>query len=124
MGGQAYIVNEAHGLHKDTIRQLEVLYDRLPKHVAVIFTTTSQGQKTLFESAEDPAPLLSRCTVLALARRDLGKVFAARVHTIAVKEGLNGCPIEAYEKLAIRHKNNMRAMLEAVEHGAMKGTQS
>ena len=122
-GGQAYIVNEAHGLRQDTIRQLEVLYDRLPKHVAIIFTTTSAGEKTLFESAEDPAPLLSRCTQLALARRDLGKAFAARVHAIATKEGLNGRPIEAYERLATSCKLNMRKMLECVEEGKMLAEQ-
>src|SRR5262245_22059602 len=40
-GGKAFIVNEAHGLRKDAIRQLLVLLERLPGHAAFIFTTTS-----------------------------------------------------------------------------------
>ena len=60
--GRAYIVNEAHGLRKDTIRQLLVLLERLPRHVVVIFTTTNDGQESLFDDHEDAHPLLSRCT--------------------------------------------------------------
>jgi hypothetical protein len=32
---------------------------------------------------------------------------------------LNGQPIERYIKLAREHKNNMRAMLQAIESGVM-----
>ena len=41
--GRIYIFNEAHGLRRDTIRQLLVLLERLPAHVTVIFTTTKDG---------------------------------------------------------------------------------
>jgi len=44
-GGRAYLINEAHGLRRDTIRQLLVLLERLPSHVVVIFTTTNDGQQ-------------------------------------------------------------------------------
>ncbi len=47
--GRAYIVNEAHGLRKDVIRQMLVLLERLPQHVVVVFTTTCEGQESLFE---------------------------------------------------------------------------
>src|SRR5262249_16674657 len=39
-GGRAYLVNEAHALRKDVIRQMLVLLERIPAHVVIVFTTT------------------------------------------------------------------------------------
>lgn len=118
-GGRAYIINEAHGLRKDTVRQLLVLLERLPSHVVVIFTTTLAGQNMLFEECDDSSPLISRCAVIPLAQRDLAKPFAKRAREIAEKEGLDGRPIEAYVRLVQRHKQNLRAVLQEVESGGM-----
>jgi DNA polymerase III gamma/tau subunit len=118
-GGKAYIINEAHGLRREAIRQFLVLIERLLDHVVLIFTTTSEGQKLLFEGNEDTSPLLSRCTVLELARRDLARPFAERAKQIAEAEHLDGKPIAAYIGLARKHNNNMRRMLEEIATGEM-----
>jgi hypothetical protein len=72
-GGRAVIINEAHGLRRDVIRQLLVTLERIPMHVVWVFTTTTDGQEALFEDYDDASPLLSRCLRLELARRDLAR---------------------------------------------------
>lgn len=118
-GGKAYIVNEAHGLRTETVRQLLVLLERLPSHVVFIFTTTIDGAEMLFEGTEDAGPLVSRCVRLDLARRDLTKIFAEHARKIAQAEGCDGQPIERYIKLVQEKRNNLRAVLQSIESGEM-----
>lgn len=117
--GRAYLINEAHALRKPVIRQLLVMLERIPSHVAIVFTTTTEGQNALFEDFDDASPLLSRCVRLDLARRGLNPLFAARAREIAQAEGLDGQPIERYERLAKESNNNFRAMLQAIDAGEM-----
>ena len=117
--GLAFIVNEAHGLNRAAVRQLLTTLERIPEHVVWVFTTTVDGQESLFDEQIDAHPLLSRCIDLPLARRGLTKGFAQRAREIATAEGLNGKPVEAYERLLKDCRNNFRTALQAIESGNM-----
>ena len=120
-GGRAWIVNEAHGLRKPIIRQLLGILERLPSHCVFIFTTTKDGEESLFDEQIDANPLLSRCIVVKLTNQGLADAFAERAREIAQSEGLDGQSIAAYKRLVQRSRNNMRAVLQAIESGDMLG---
>jgi len=65
-GGRAIVVNEAHGLRAPIVRQLLGPLERLPSHVAMIFTTTRDGEEKLFDDQIDASPLLSWCIEVRL----------------------------------------------------------
>lgn len=116
--GRVYIVNEAHGLRKDTLRQLLVTLERIPSHVAWIFTTTDDGADCLFDGI-DAHPLLSRCVEVPMSRRGLAEAMAQRAMEIARAESLDGKPLKAYVELVRQKRNNMRAVLQHIAAGGM-----
>lgn len=116
-GGRVLIVNEAHGLRADVVRELLVWLEGLPDHAMVVFTTTTGGEGELAGRLHDFDPLLSRCIDLRLACEPAGA--AEHVKRIAAREGLDGAPLAEYERLAERTRYNLRAMLNAVEAGQM-----
>ena len=120
-GGRVFVVNEAHGLRRDVVRQLLVTLEatRMPAHVAWIFTTTTDGMSLFEETHEDSSPLLSRCTVIPLTSQGLSKVFGERAKAIAGAESLDGQPVEKYIRLVSDCKNNMRMALQKIEEGVM-----
>lgn len=118
-GGRAVICNEAHGLPSHAVRQLLTTLERIPAHMVWVFTTTRDGQDKLFEGEIDAHPLLSRCIPIPMTNQGLCKPFAQLAHDIAEREGLNGQPLAAYERLAKLCKNNLRAMLQEIDAGTM-----
>lgn len=116
--GYALVVNESHGLAKPVIECFLDLLEHIPDYVVVIFTTTKAGQD-LFEEHIDGCPFLSRCITLRLTDQGLCQAFAVRAKEIAEIEGLDGQPVEAYQRLVKRNGNNMRAVLTEIESGVM-----
>lgn len=120
--GKCYIVNEAHGLRKDTIRQLLVTLERLPKHVVWVFTTTVAGNAELWDDCHDASPLVSRCVELRLANgKPARAAMAKRAKEIAVLEGIDGLPESVYLQACDAVTGNMRRLLQRVESGGFVG---
>lgn len=117
--GRVYIVNEAHGLRRDAIRQLLVTLERIPGHVAWVFTTTKVGAEALFDDCDDASPLVSRTLELPLAERGLADAFAERALAIAEAEGLGGKALAQAKRLVNECAANFRRVLSQVEGGAL-----
>jgi replication-associated recombination protein RarA len=125
-GGKAWVVNEAHGLRRDTIRELLTAVEPaggLPDHVCWVFTTTRAGEARLFEDDEtgDAAPLLSRCVEVQTVYDDAARAgFARRAREVAKAEGLDGLPLSVYERAVAQSGGNMRRVLQRIESGAFR----
>jgi DNA polymerase III gamma/tau subunit len=119
---RAFIVNEAHGLRRDIMRTLLVALEDLPDTCLWVFTTTNDGQVSLFEDKQDARPLLSRCLHYDLEDDVRPREMAERAKEIAEAEGLGGAPLSAYILHLSQHQLNMRSLLMAVEAGRFLAT--
>ncbi len=114
---RVWIVDEAHAITEGAVDALLPFLESLPRHCAVIFTTTRKVDEGLFGT--DDGPFASRCHKVKLTNQGLAKPFAERAKWIAEQEGLDGQPIEQYVKLLQSSRNNLRAALQRIEAGEM-----
>jgi replication-associated recombination protein RarA len=121
--GRAVIINECHGLRKDTVESLLDVLERIPEHVVWLFTTTKIGQQSFFDDDEagNAAPLVSRCIEIRLD--DGPGVFAKlaqRAKIVAQAAGIDGLPDSVYEAAVRAANGNLRAVLGTVESGQLR----
>lgn len=112
------IINEAHGLRKDSIRALLVVLEALTPWMTVIFTTTNEALELFEDSQIDSSPLIDRCLSLKLSARPGVKELAVYVQDIAKAEGLDGGALACkFERLLQDKHNSIRGALSAIESG-------
>jgi replication-associated recombination protein RarA len=120
--GWAILVNECHGLRRDTVRALLDVLERLPGHVCWLFTTTNAGQASFFDDDQsgDAAPLVSRCQEIRLATGPaVWSALAKRARWVARQTGCDGMPDCVYERAVAACKGNLRMVLQRVESGQL-----
>jgi len=115
-GWRVYIVNEAHAMPARAIQAWLTLLERLPARRLVIFTST-EDTSNLFGGFNQP--FMDRTIGIRLSKVGLKKQFARLAQAIARREGLDGKPLSAYERLVHVSRGSMRAALAAVERGDM-----
>ncbi len=119
--GVVLICNECHGLRPSVVTHLLTVMERMPKHVTLMFTTSSELTEKLGETKQETAMFLSRCNILELSRQGLAEPFAARLCAVAHAEGLAGQPGDEAKCLRIIKDcgNNLRMAYDRIEEGAL-----
>lgn len=122
----AYIINEAHGLSARIVRQLLGVLEGLPSWICVIFTTTIDGEESLFEGTTEKelTPWFRRVSKVQLTRRletgSLTEVYAQEVMRIARIEGLDGGKdLAEFKKLVTKADNSIGYALKLVDDGIL-----
>lgn len=117
--GWTIIVNEAHGLTPSVCRKLlTALEGRFPLAL-FIFTTTGDGLETVYEKLPDARPFIGRMNHVPMAQRGIADVIAEKAKQVAMAEGLDGKPLEAYKRLANDCRQSWREVYSRIESGVM-----
>ena len=121
-GCLCFVCNEAHRLSDRVVSRLQTVLEEpcVCKNSTWIFTTTNQGQESLFADKFDACPFLSRATILEFKdpRRSVLE-WALHLQKIAQAEQLDGKPIESYMRLFEKCGFNPRAAINRIESGEM-----
>jgi len=113
--GWALILNEAHGLRRDPMRRLLTWFDEpLAPWATVVFTTTTAGQLSLFESKDDTDALLSRTLKFDLESKGQCGAFASHLERVAKAEGIP-TTLDSLRMMVASKSYNLRACLMALE---------
>lgn len=114
---KVWIVNEAHAMNKQAIQAWLTLLERLPANRLILFTTTETLQQDLFGSFS--GPFARRCKVFNFTNQGLAQNMATHAREIALAEGLDGKPVQAYLRLIQDCKNNLGLAIQRIETGEM-----
>jgi len=117
--GWAVIINEVQGIHKPALTKLLTALENGNTRCLWIFTTTVDGMEALYERLDDFRPFVGRCNQVPLAQRMDRKAIAPYLREIAQREGLDGKPVEAYERLYQECRSSIRDCLSQIESGYM-----
>jgi len=118
-----FIVNEAQTMSRAAAQYLLTALESLNRGVYWVFTSTTSiagaGEQLTFcgLDAGQSNALRSRMLLFKLNTQGLGRLFAERARDIAIREGLDGQPLERYVRAVKESRNNLRAVLQAVEAG-------
>lgn len=117
--GKVWIINECHTMDGKSVGKWLTVLERMPDYVLCIFTSTTDAIEAFGDSRRDAKPFISRCVWLGLTNQGISKPFAELAQRIAQVENLDGKPLQSYQKLVEKHGQNMRAVLQEIESGAM-----
>lgn len=114
---KVWIVNECHAMSAGAVQEWLSILDDLPANRFVFFTTTEKPQADLFGKFVDP--FLDRCKVIEFTNQGLAHPIAEMAKRIAMAEGCDGEPIEAYLKAVKRLGNSPRRVVQAIADGTL-----
>lgn len=119
-GWKVAVVDEAHCITDGAAETLLALLEHLPAKRLVIFTSTCALKGNLLGPEKTVTdPFRSRCKVVKLTNQGLCKPLAAWLKSGAMDAGLDGQPVERYEKLMKDNGNNVRACWQDIQQGEM-----
>jgi len=120
-GIHCFILNEAHLLRGPILARLNTTFEDpcVQRNSTWIFTTTTAGQKKLFDEDEiEQIPFGSRTIKITLNQVDNVRL-AEHARAIAQQESCDGKPLGDYIELVKKCQGNLRDVLNHIESGYM-----